>query len=58
MMQLEAKIMKDFFSTMVNIQGEQEDSPVCVRTRTGRGEKERFLMKRRRKEDNFRGHEK
>jgi len=37
MMQLEAKITKDFFIAMVNIQGEQEDS----------GEKERFLMKRR-----------
>jgi len=46
-MQLEAKIMDDFFSAMVNIQGEQEDS----------GEKERFLMKRRRKEVGFRSHE-
>ena len=32
---------------MVNIKGEQEDS----------GEKERFLMKRRRKAVDFRGHE-
>jgi hypothetical protein len=43
---------------MVNIQVEQGDSPVCVRTRTGRGEKERYLMKRGLKEGNFRGHEK
>jgi len=43
---------------VVNIQEEQEDSPVCVQTRTGRGEKERFLMKRGLKEGNFRGHEK
>jgi len=47
--------MKDFFITMVNIQGEQEDSPVCVRTRTGREEKERYLMKRRRKEVDLQG---
>jgi len=41
--------------------------PVCVRlpvparqtgTRTGRGEKEGFIIKRKRKEDNIRGHEK
>ena len=47
--------------------GKEEDSPVCVRlpvparqtgTRTGRGEKERFLMKKRRKAVDFRSHDK
>ena len=55
---IKGKKYEGFFSTMVNIQGEQEDSPVCVRTRTGKGEKERFLMKRRRKEVDFRSHDK